>query len=39
MLALKHSKITGAILKAFFDIFNDLSGFPDSYYAVRSRPC
>jgi GxxExxY protein len=29
MLALKHSKITGAILKAFFDIFNDLSGFPE----------
>ena len=29
MPALKHSNITGAILKAFFDIFNDLSGFPE----------
>ena len=27
--ALKHSNITAAILKAFFDIFNDLSGFPE----------
>ena len=29
MPALKHSNITGAILKAFFEIFNDLSGFPE----------
>jgi len=27
--ALKHSNVTGAILRAFFDIFNDLSGFPE----------
>ena len=29
MPGLKHANITSAILRAFFDIFNDLSGFPE----------